>query len=347
MALDGFWFEVRPLTDLKTKDFQSILNMLHGFNEPFSFFLTSQPSTILEERVVKIFFRVLDLNLQDYLAQTVKNVLGVEIVKGEKPKKMVYGCCFETEMTKHYSHPLVTEDVKGLVDRIYEAVWHTNGALEVTCQPDQGAKTWIYNEIEKVMGKGVKARDLLPFTTKKSVEERVKVAKEDPYKKTLMELMMKKYRSKLFKCTIKIYAQTRNDAETILKAIPTNLNRLRKFKTKKNIVFPEPFKKPSRHTLRNFCNKISFLTPMLTLYLCWFFGIFNLHKLTLEGIKLKLILDLNMLPVLLATLSLMVPLTILRKRNAVVLSTEELLAIIGIPEAINRIPLEHVETPIV
>jgi len=343
-AVDGFWFEVKPLSNVKA-DLSPLLNTLHGFGEPFSFILTSQTSAM--GRTVKIFFRTPSMELQNQLAHMVRNTIGAEIILDAKPQEKVYGCSVEAEMAKHYSRPLVAEDVEGLVDRIYEAVWHVNGALEVTCQPDQTAKTWIYREMEKTMGKGVRARDIIPFTaTEKSVRARVQAAKEDPYRKTLAELMMKKYRSRLFRCTVKVYAETRAEAENILKATPTHLNKLRKFKTTKNVTFPEPFRKPSRHTLRNLCSKISLLTPIAVLYLCWRIGLFSPGQLLTEGLKLTPG-SANTLPLFLAFLSLIIPLALLRKRNAIVLSAEELSAIVNIPQAVDRIPLEHGETPVI
>jgi len=37
----------------------------------------------------------------------------------------------------------------------------------------------------------------------------------------------------------------------------------------------------------------------------------------------------------------------MRKRNVIVLSAEELSAIVNIPQAVDRIPLEHGETPVI
>jgi len=234
-AVDGFWLEVKPLSDVKA-DLFPLLGTLHGFGEPFSFILTSQPTAM--GRTVKIFFRTPSVELQNQLAHMVRNTIGAEIILDAKPQEKVYGCSVEAEMAKHYSRPLVAEDVEGLVDRVYEAVWHVNGALEVTCQPEQTAKTWIYREMEKTMGKGVKAKDFIPFMTTEKSRVRIQAAKEDPYRKTLTELMMKKYRSRLFRCTVKVYAETKAEAENILKATPTHLNKLRKFKTAKNVTSP-------------------------------------------------------------------------------------------------------------
>ena len=340
--MEGFWFEVKPLSGVKA-DFSPLLSTLHSFGGPFSFILVTQP--LVAGKVVKVYFRAPDENLRSQVAQMIKNSLAAEIVLDEKPEERVYSCCIEVEMVRHYSRPILAEETEGLTDRIYEAVHHFNGALEVTFQADHTAKTWVYREIVKMLGRTVKVTDFIPFGEKSSVRK-MWAAREDPYRKTMAELMMKKYKSKLFTCTVKVYAETKAEAEGILKAMPSHLNRLRRFKALKNTVFPEPFKKPSRHTLRNLCSKVSLLAPLAVLYLCWRIGFFSPGQLLIEGLRLTLGLT-NMLSLFLAFLSLIAPLVFLRKKNAVVLSAEELSAIVNMPQAVDRISLEYGETPMI
>lgn len=114
-------------------------------------------------------------------------------------------------------------------------------------------------------------------------------------------------------------------------ALPSAINRFKRFKTRRLIKAPtEKLKKPSKYFIRNLLSLIWWIAPLTILGLTWLIGLFNPLRLDL----------IDQTIVALAIASSFLSIIFLRARRPLVLSTDELSLMVGMPTAVGRLPVE-------
>jgi len=153
--------------------------------------------------------------------------------------------------------------------------------------------------------------------------------------KAEVEAAEKKLHQNLFMCEVKAYG-TSEGVKTILDALPSAMNRLRRFKTARTVEAPARLARPSGHVLKNTLSHLWKILPPAMLAVAYYFGLFNPLRLAWVDVATFALAVVSVFPLL----------TFFRKRNLVVLSVDELSLIVGLPTAVGRLPIELGGTPL-
>jgi len=358
-SADGFWVEVKPLitSELKPGSFAPVLESLFNSGKPFRFLAVDVEDPNVEgKRVVRFFLQLPDRNMIEQLSNVVRALLDVEIVKAQPPKRQ-YRRCVDLELARDYAVPVchLTEKPSiNLIDRIVAALGGSGAALEIVARGDSkaaaGIQKWIYDKTHhgpsmskafSDIGVGVVAEATVQRYPRDISREAWwkygRQYKTDPWgKEEIKEAETKLHRS-LFTCNVRIYGNSPENIQTIKDALPSAMNRFRAFKTERKVVeVQNELEKPSRYWFRNnlLC-RLWWATPLAVLFLSWFMGLFN----PLRMISSPSSLSADMVVLTISIFSAFPLYWMFRKRHPIVLSTDELAQIVGLPSAIGKLPV--------
>jgi hypothetical protein len=170
-------------------------------------------------------------------------------------------------------------------------------------------------------------------------------AKVDSWSRELVKHAELKLASNLFTCKILVFGNSLQTVQAIKKALPAApTNRLKTFKTtKKPKQHPTPaLRAPTRYWVRNnvLC-RLWWTVPLSILLFAGVLGFFNPLKLFSLGFSRA-----DLVPLGLAVFFAVCLSVVFRKRQPIVLSTQELAQIIGLPTAIAKLPIALGKVPI-
>jgi len=355
----GCWVEVRPLitSKLESANFASVLDMLYRVVKPFRFLMVNTKDKTLVERVlVRFYLQFYDDPTKVQVSNVIRALLDVEVVSVDFPVLESFLVCLDLELAKHYALPIVNPQQElqvNLVDGLVASFAGTEGCLEITAIADPNAtlsvQKFVYEKtshnsglsktlLDQGMGFlgetiGVNSKD---NPTKKSTQVKV-----DSWTRECVRNAEKKLVSNLFTCQIRIFGNSIKNATGIKSALPSAVNHFRTFKTAKKQHLTSKLKTPPKHHIRNhvLCN-LWWSIPLCLLLFTGVLGWFN----PLNFITTISTADL-VLPVLLVILAVCL-FAAFKKRHSIVLSTFELSQMIGLPSAIEKLPVVLGKVPI-
>jgi hypothetical protein len=359
------WVEVKPLitSELKPGNFAPVLEALFNSAKPFKFLIVdTEDENASGRQLVRFFIQFSDEEIKKQMSNVTRALLNVEVVAAEPPERQ-YQRYADLELAKNYALPICDFQEKtdvNLIDRIVATIAGSDTAIEVTAQGDQraagGIQNYLYEKIHRKssMSKvfsdqavGVLSEITVQHNTKNRSPEQTSRSgqqyKNDPWIKEVIKEAEMKLHSSLFTCNIKIYA---NDAEKIRVAknvLPSAMNRFKVFKTGKRPPHTETLflKKPSRYVLRNtLLSRLWWAAPLVILLLMGLLGVFNPIRLVSSSG-----LTVDSVPLTLAVFSAVAFFIAFRKRHPIVLSTQELAQIIGLPTATEKLPIALGQIP--
>jgi hypothetical protein len=169
--------------------------------------------------------------------------------------------------------------------------------------------------------------------------------KVDSWSRELVKHAELKLASNLFTCKILVFGNSFQTVQAIKKALPAApTNRLKTFKTtKKPKQHPTTtLKAPTRYIVRNnvLC-RLWWAVPLSILLFAGVLGFFNPLKLFSSEFS-----STDLMPLGLAVFSAVCLFATFRKRQPIVLSTQELSQIIGLPTAIAKLPIALGKVPV-
>jgi hypothetical protein len=365
--------------------FTPVLDTLHNLGKPFRFFVVAPRDNGGdgcggdgcggERALVRFFFQFSDEQTRVQMSNVIRTLLDVEVVGGANPPKHQYRFCVDLELAKNYALPVVLsgqrqELVVNLVDRLTASMAGLGVCVEVVAKADPnaalGIQKFVYDKLShKSSLSGVSALVLDPLADlvgagigKDPQGESSTVAKSgrsgqnkgvDPWSRELVKNAELKLASNLFTCQILVFGNSLQSVQAVKKALPVAPTN--RFKTSKTTKKPGQcpitvLREPSRYVVRNsvLC-RLWWAVPLSVLLFVWFFGLFNpLKFVSASSVSLLSVVDLGVLGfvVSLAFCLFMV----FRRRNAVVLSTQELSQIVGLPTAITKLPIALGKVPV-
>jgi hypothetical protein len=377
------WVEVRPLivsTKVESANglsvcFTPVLEVLHSLGKPFRFVIVAPRDSGgggdgCERVLVRFFFEFFDEQTRVQMSNVMRTSLDVEVVGGVNPLKHKYCFCADLELAKNYALPLVfncqrQELAVNLVDRLVASMAGLGVMVEVVAAADPnavlGIQKFVYDKLSR-KSSGVGAlfldplADLIGAGLGKDPKNEVSAVKGgrsgqnrvDSWSRELVKNAELKLASSLFTCQVRVFGNSLQSLQVVKKTLPAApTNRLKTFKiTKKPKQSPTAvLREPSRYVFRNsvLC-RLWWAVPLCILLLMGFFGLFSpLRFVSFSSSFLFSVVDFGILVfvVFLAFCLFMV----FRKRNAIVLSTQELSQIIGLPTAIAKLPVALGKVP--
>ena len=373
----GCWVEIRPLitSKLEPANFASILDALHNLGRPFRFFIVAprDGGCVDDERaLVRFFLQFHDEQTRVQMTNIIRTLLDVEVVGEVDPPKPQYPFCADLELSKNYALPIVFNGQRpdlmvNLIDRIVASTAGLGVCIEVIAKADPnaalGIQKFVYNKLyhksSSLSVGGVSVLD--PFVdligagvgqapkteTSTSVRGgRSGQNKVDSWSRELVKHAELKLASNLFTCKILVFGNSLQNVQAIKKALPAApTNRLRTFKTtKKPKQHPTTtLKAPTRYWVRNnvLC-RLWWTVPLSILLFAGGLGFFDPLKLFSSGFNSSVDLVLLGFVVFFAVCLFVV----FRKRQPIVLGTQELAQIIGLPTAIAKLPIALGKVPV-
>ncbi|MCL2359025.1 hypothetical protein [Candidatus Bathycorpusculum sp.] len=355
------WIEVRPLITctLETTNFVPVLDALYNLGKPFRFLIAATANKEIRERhLVRFYLQLQDEQTSKHMSKIIKALLDVEVVVAEPPE-VSYRVCMDLELAKNYALAIVNYQEKrpiNLIDRLTASIAGSEARLEITAQADPNAtlniQKYLYEKINhppswgrELINQGIDmvVGVVAGKTQNKSAKERMEPQKVDPWVGVCTKNAEQKLASNLFTCQILIQSNSTPEAQTIKSALPVAMNRLQTFKTKKHPQHTTTvLRAPSRHVLRNniLC-RLWGLVPIGVLLIGRFLGLFDPTKFTTSTLSGEDFV----LPILAASLGFCLFIAY-RRRQPIVLSTQELAQIIGLPTAIEKLPIALGRVPL-
>ena len=365
------WVEVRPLITVKLEslNFASVLDALHNLGRPFRFFIVAPKDGACgedERSLVRFFFEFFDEHTRAQMSNVIRTLLDVEVIGGVELPRHQYRFCADLELSKNYALPLVfngqrQELVVNLIDRLVASVAGLGVCVEVVVQADSNAVGGIQNFVhKKTTPKSTSSTSSLVLdplvdllgagigkgSKSESAKGRSGVVRVDSWSRELVRGAELKLASNLFVCKIHIFGESLQSIQATKKALPAApTNKLKTFKTtKKQKQHPTPaLRAPKRYVVRNnvLC-RLWWAIPLSLLLLAGFFGVFNPLNLILSASTSGVDLGFVGFGVFLAV-CLFVG---FRKRQPIVLSTQELAQIVGLPTAVEKLPVVLGKVPL-
>ena len=359
------WVEVKPLitSELKPANFAPVLEALFNSSKPFKFLIVdTKDKNVSGRQLVRFFIQFSDDQIKKQMSNVTRALLNVEVVAAEPPERQ-YQRRADLELAKNYALPICNFQEKteiNLIDRIVATIAGSDTAIEITAQGDPRAAVGIQNYIyEKIHRKssisktfsdqavGVLSEITVQHNTKnRSLDLTSKSGqqyKNDPWIKEVIKNAEMKLHSSLFTCDVKIHGSSAEKIQAAKNALPSAMNRFKVFKTEKKPPHTETLflKKPSKHILRNtLLSRLWWTTPLAILLLSGLLGVFNPMRLaTSPG------LTADSAPLTLALFSAIALYIAFRKRHPIVLSTQEIAQIIGLPTATAKLPVALGQIP--
>jgi len=356
----GCWVEVRPLitSKLESANFASVLDMLYRVAKPFRFLMVNtKDKTLIERVLVRFYFQFFDEQIKVQVSNVIRAFLDVEVVSVDFPVLGTFGVCLDLEHAKHYALPIVNfqqESLVNLVDELVASFAGTEGCLEITAIADPnatvGVQKFVYEKTAPNVGLNKNLIDqgmdflgeAIGITTKDTPVKKSVQVKVDSWTRECVRNAEKKLVSNLFNCQIRIFGNSIKNTTGIKSALPSAMNHFRTFKTAKKQHLTSKLKTPPKHHLRNhvLCN-LWWSIPLCLLLFTGVLGWFNpLNFITTPISTVDLVL-----PVLSVALAVCL-FVAFKKRHSIGLSTFELSQMIGLPSAIEKLPVVLGKVPI-
>ncbi|MCL2477842.1 hypothetical protein, partial [Candidatus Bathycorpusculum sp.] len=304
------------------------------------------------------------------MTNIIRTLLDVEVVGDVEPPKPQYRFCADLELSKNYALPIVfngqrPEFMVNLIDRIVASTAGLGVCVEVVAKADPnatlGIQKFVYNKLypkTSTSSLGVNILDPVVDLIGAGIGQAPKTEtvtsvrggragqnKVDSWSRELVKHAELKLASNLFTCKILVFGNSLQTVQAIKKALPAApTNRLKTFKTtKKPKQHPTTtLKAPTRYWIRNnvLC-RLWWALPLSILLLAGIFGFFNPIKLFTSGFS-----NVDLIPLCLAVFFAVCLFVAFRKRQPIVLSTQELAQIIGLPTAIAKLPIALGKVPV-
>ncbi|MDR0461671.1 MAG: hypothetical protein LBH62_09695 [Nitrososphaerota archaeon] len=371
------WVELRPLitSKLESANFAPVLDALHSLGRPFRFFVVAPRDGSGyggdERALVRFFLQFSDEPTRVQMTNIIRTLLDVEVIGDVDPPKLQYRFCADLELAKNYALPIVfscqrQELMVNLIDRLVASTAGLGVCVEVVAKADPnatlGIQKFVYNKLyhktssSSIMGVSVlyPMVDLIGAGIGKDPKNETSTTgrggrsgqnKIDSWSRELVKHAELKLASNLFTCKILIFGNSIQTVQATKKALPAApTNRLKTFKTtKKPKQHPTtPLKAPTRYWVQNnvLC-RLWWAIPLSILLFAGVLGFFNPLKLFSSGFSR---VDLVLLG--LAVFFAVCLFVAFRKRQPIVLGTQELAQIIGLPTAIAKLPITLGKVPV-
>ena len=346
MSVQPCWVEVRPLPSGKFEvgNFSSVLDYLYNVGKPFRFYAVNCPSAKVEGlRTVRLFLQLQGADPAERLANALKSTMDVEAIIGSEPPRRVYPVCAEFALKGYNAQPVCPYRQKPEVnplDVIIGALSEADSALEVLAVEDRKGKLDIQRYIAKKLGKSVSFADAL-------IDQAVAIGnaiggfpppkkggpKEiDVLTKTRVDAAAWKGSLNLFRCEVKAYGDAKT-VEAIGEALPSSaLNSFRVAKRLRAVEAPQKeLLKPKGRELKASILRFTAAVPPLLFVFAWLFlGVIDPLRLA----------NVDLFAVALTIVSTAALLLVFRKPEPLILCTDELSLIVGIPTAVGKLPVE-------
>jgi len=368
----GFWVEVRPLvsSELLSANFVAVLDALHSLGVSFRFFLFAprDGGGGGNRSLVRFFLQFFDEPTRVQMSNIIRTVLDVEVVGGADLPKCQYRFCADLELAKNYALPIVfncsQQGVEvNLVDRLVASAAGLDVCVEVAAKADPnaagGIEKFVYDKLSHKSGVGALFLDPLVDLMGAGIGKDSKIESSavrggrlgsgvDCWSRELVKQAELKLSSNLFTCQIRIWGNSLQSIQVVKKALPAAAtNRFKAFKTTRSPKHsPTTLRSPTRYMVRNnvLC-RLWWAVP-LSIFLCvGVFGLFNPLKLVFSSSFL--LLSVGDVGFVVFVVFLAVCLLVgFRRRQPIVLSTFELAQIVGLPTAIEKLPLALGKVPL-
>ena len=339
------WVEVRPLASGKfeLRNFGGVLDYLYNTGKPFRFFAVNSPSVKVEGlRSVRFFLQLPNVDLADRVANVLRTSLDAEIIKGSEPPARVYERCAEFELRNTYALPICSHNetpYTNPVDTVVGALTRGDAALEVLAVEDRRAREGILRYVGRKTGKSASFADAMvdaatgilggffggrPSTPKDKRQL-------DPFVKERVDAAGWKVNRNLFRCELRAYGDSET-VEAIGEAFPFAYNRLKVSRVSRAVEAPtSELCKPRGRELKAALLSLLWLIPLLLIPSATFLlGVFD--PLRLANVDLTVIM--------LTAIPTAVLYAVFRRRSLLVLCTDELSLIVGVPTAVDKLPVE-------
>jgi hypothetical protein len=355
----GCWVEVRPLvtSELESLNFVSVLDALYGLGKPFRFLMVNtKDGEVVGRWLVRFYLQVCDEQAKVQVSNVIRALLDVEVVSVDFPVVERFGVCLDLELAKNYALSIVNfqqEQLVNLVDGLVASFTGVEVCLEIVAVADPnaafGVQKFVYKKTSPSSGLSTSLIDqgasflgqAIGIGPKETSTKRPSQGKVDSWTRECVRNAERKLYSNLFTCQIHIHSNSLRNATAVKSVLPSAMNRFRTFKTtKKQQPLTPKLQKPTRYHLRNnvFCN-LWWTIPLMFLLLAGVLGWFNPLKFTSALSAMDLVT-----PVFAVSLAVCL-FVAFKKRQPIVLSTYELAQIIGLPSAVEKLPVALGKVP--
>ena len=334
-----------------------MLDTLYRVSKPFRFLIVNTKDKTLVERVlVRFYLQFYDEQTKLQVSNIIRALLDVEVVSVDFPVLEPFGVCLDLELAKHYALPIVNsqqEPLVNLVDELVASFAGTETCLEITAVADPnaslGVRKFVYEKTSSNAGLNKNLIDqgtgflgeAIGMTTKDTPVKKSVQVKVDSWTRECVRNAEKKLVSNLFTCQIRIFGNSIKNTTGVKSALPSAMNHFRTFKTAKKQHLTSKLKTPPKHHIRNhvLCN-LWWTMPLCLLLFTGVLGWFNpLNFITT-------ISTVDLVPPVLAMILAVCLFVAFKKRHSIVLSTFELSQMIGLPSAIEKLPVVLGKVPI-
>lgn len=340
------WVEIRPIVSGKfgLRNFAGVLDYLYNAGKPFRFFAVNCPSARVDGlRCVRFFLQLPSAEFADRVANILRTSLDVELVEGSQPPANVYECCAEFELRNTYALPICLpkeEPNVNPVDAVVGALSGGDAALEVLAVEDRKARGGILRYVEKKMGRSASFADAL-FNAAAGIiggffggpPSKSKGKRElDPFTKDRVDTAGWKVNRNLFRCELKVHGSGKA-IETIKESLPFSpYNRLKVCRVSRAPhTLAGELRRPRGGELKATLLSFLWLVPLVLIPCSTFLlGLFD--PLRLANIDFTIV-------ILTAAITLILY-AAFRQKQPLVMCTDELSLIVGVPTAVDRLPIE-------
>lgn len=337
------WLEIRPLPSGKfaPKNFAWALDYLYNTGLPFRFFMANFPSSKIEGlRNIRFFLQLPTAELAERIADTMRMSLDVEVIIGSAPPACLYEQCMEFSLKSHYALPIChhreTNDNNPL-DVIASALSRgENVAFEVLAVGDRKARMGILQYIWKRTGKTASFTDsfvdaLIEFIDAISQRKTSKSKLElDPFVKERVEAASWKLNKNLFRCEVRAYGDSLS-VQAVGDSLPFAFNGLRGSRLCRLVEAPpERLRVPGSRKAAAAIMSFLWVIPLLLLPVTFMYGLFKPFRLA----------NIDIIIVVAAVASAAILYALFKKPPPLVLCTDELSLIVGLPSAVDKLPVE-------
>lgn len=339
------WMEVRPLASGKfeARNFSSVLDYLHNVGKPFRFFAVSCPSDKVEGlRTVRLFLQVAGADIAERLANALKSSLDVEVIIGSEPPSNVYPCCAEFMLKGYNASPVCQPKERpevNPVDVLIGTLGRSKTALEVLSIEDRKARREILGYIAKKQGRSASFAGSLvnvaleiPSAFFGSPPKKSAVKDLDPFTKTRVDAAGWKAGQNLFRCELRAYGDE-DIVEALSDALPSSpLNRFRKVRKLRDVKAPsKELTEPKGRELKKLLLSYLWAVPLILFLYLW---------IMLGAVDPLRLANVDLFAIILTASSATVLWALFQKPEPLILSTDELSLIVGMPSAVGKLPVE-------
>jgi hypothetical protein len=340
------WLEVRPLSSGKFEpgNFKYILDYLYNCGKPFRFITVDSPSAAVEGiRRVRFFIQLPDGEVAGRLANTLRANVEAEVIEGASPPTEQYARRVELELKNHFALPIC--NLKGKeqvnpIDGIVTALSGKAAAIEVLAVEHPRAKREILGYIARKTKRSASFAEALldagmgffdAFFGGRPPRREGGGEGLNPVGKAKVEAASDKANRNLLLCEVNIYGDV-EACEAVEGALPFSpMNKLKRRRVLSGIQAPaQQLPKPKSFTRENALSRLWLAPLTLIPASTWLLGLFD--PLRLANVD---IFTIGLTAALTLALHIIFP-----RRNPLVLCTEELSLVVGMPTAVGQLPVE-------